>query len=268
MSKKNIWLTIKDELIYWILICILSAFFILIKHLSVEGSLIIYTGVLTVILFETWVTRVFLLYSGRKISQYSDVIQRISFKERAFDYFVLPGIFLSTFLVFIYFNTSLVMAYWVYALSMILILITFINIKSSLRNYYRIRNLTKAVFDLLAIVTFYLFLNMVLRLDISIYFMLGILAVTSLVVLIFQLQIRNRLSIESFIISLLSSFVIAFGVGCVFNQSIFVKTAIGVILFYLVIALWNVRFAGKYKLVEYIPPLIYTAIGIILVFNL
>jgi len=38
--------------------------------------------------------------------------------------------------------------------------------------------------------------------------------------------------------------------------------------FYLIISIWNIRFSGKIKFVDYLVPFLYVAIAIILVLNI
>jgi hypothetical protein len=268
MRKRYLWDTIKTEFIYWILIAILIIFFIYLKNSGVELKLLLIIGGVTLLLLETWILRIFLLFSGRKISQYSDVIQRISFKDRFFDYFVLPALFIITLLTFIFFNKSLWMGYWVYALSMILLIVMILNIKASLRHIYRINNLTKGVFDFVCLITFFLLLNIVFRLNLALGIDLILIAILSFTMLIAELQLHDRLNFTSILISLASSIFVAFTIGCFIFQSIFITTAIGTVSFYLIIAIWNVRFSGKYKLIDYLFPFIYSVIALILIFNL
>ena len=84
MKKNSFWMTIKNELIYWILIVILSGFFMYLVNSQAPRNILIITGALNLVLLETWFVRIFFLFSGRKISQYSDVIQRILFKYFVF----------------------------------------------------------------------------------------------------------------------------------------------------------------------------------------
>jgi hypothetical protein len=86
--------------------------------------------------------------------------------------------------------------------------------------------------------------------------------------LLAELQLHDRLNFISFLISLVSAVFVALSVGVSIFQSIFVATAIGTVAFYLIISLWNIRFSGKYKLLDYLPPLLYSLIALILIFNL
>ena len=124
MKKQNIWELMKNEIFYWLLIVVLTAFFLYLTTLNMSTNILLYIGILDIVLLETWFIKTFFMYSGRKISQYSEVIQRISLKDRFFDYFIMPAIFLGTFLLFLYFNKNIIMSYWVFLESCYLVLPT------------------------------------------------------------------------------------------------------------------------------------------------
>ena len=268
MKKNGLWSLIRGELLYWFLIIILSGFFFYLTTIGASRNLLIATGALNILLLETWFLRTFLLFSGRKISQYSEVIQRISFKDRFFDYFVLPAIFLSTFMIYLYYNKNIVMSYWIIFVSMTVLLTLFVNIKSSLKRVYRVSSITKGIFDLVGIITFYLSINLLLRVELQIWVILSIIFVLALLILLSELQLHDRITVPAFFISIISALFIALSIGVFLFQSIFIATAIGTVSIYLIIALWNIRFSGKYKLLDYLPPFIYGVIALILIFNL
>jgi len=268
MKKQNIWELMKNEIFYWLLISVLTGFFLYITTLNLPNNILLAVGVLDIVLLETWFIKTFFMFSGRKISQYSEVIQRISLKDRFFDYFIMPAIFLGTFLLFLYFNKNIIMSYWVLTLSMFVLLILFINVKSSLKKFYKLSSLTKGIFNLICIATFYLSINIILRLDVTIWIKLLIIGILAFSMLMSELQLHDRLNFESIFVSTLSSVFITLSIAMFIFDSIFVSTAIGTVAIYIVVALWNVRFSGKYKFVDYLPPLLYGFISLILIFNL
>ena len=268
MKKQTLWDVVKDELIYWILIVALSISFLYLTNINAAQNTILAVGVLNVVLLETWFVRTFILYSGRKISKYSEVIQRTSLQERFFDYFILPVIFLSTFMVYLYYNSNVFMAYWVLALCMGVLFTLFVNVKSSLRRVYRISSITKGIFDLICIITFYLSLNVLFRFDLNVEGILFLTAGLAMIMVLSELQLHDRLNYISLLIALLSSIFVSLTMGIFIFQSIFVATAVGTVAFYMIISLWNIRFSGKYKLVDYLSPFIYGIIALILIFNL
>jgi hypothetical protein len=268
MRKETLWNLIKEELLYWILIISLSIAFLYLSHINASTDTIWAVGILNVLLLETWFVRTFILYSGRKISKYSEVIQRTSLQERFFDYFMLPVIFLSTFMVYLYYNTNLLMAYWVLALCMITLLILFVNVKSSLRRVYRISSVTKGIFDFICIITFYLSLNVLFRFNFNVEGILFLTGCLAMIMFLSELQLHDRFNGVSLIIALLSSISVSLIMGVFIFQSIFVSTAVGTVAFYMIVSLWNIRFSGKYKFLDYLSPFLYAMIALILIFNL
>jgi hypothetical protein len=169
---------------------------------------------------------------------------------------------------YLYYNKNITLSYWITALCIFVLLILFINIKSSLKKFYKINTLTKGIFNLVCILTFYLSINVFLRFDLEIWVKLLIVGGLAIVMFLSELQLHDRVDIVSFIVSLLSAIFVSLSIGIFMFQSIFVATAIGTLAFYMIIALWNIRFAGKYKFIDYLPPFLYAIIALILIFNL
>ena len=69
-------------------------------------------------------------------------------------------------------------------------------------------------------------------------------------------------------ISLLSSIFIALLTTIFWNTNIFVIPLISTLAFYLVISIWNIRFAGKIHLVDYILPFLYVILALTLILTL
>jgi len=257
---------IKNELLYLSLILLVSIYFAYTTH--TPNSTYMLSGVIGILLILTWFIRAFALYSGRKISQYSEVIQRISIKERFFTNFVLPILFYTSLLFYIYYNTSFLMDMILISISLILLLILFINVKSSFKKVYSIEGQTRAVFDFMCIASFYMILSVVIRLTFSVWITVVLISIVSLIFLWSDIKIHRKESISSFTISLISALFIAM-TSCIFlNTNIFVVPAVGTLAFYLILSLWNIRFLGKLKLVEYLPPFIYSLLALILILNI
>ncbi len=257
---------IKSELLYLLLITIVTVYFSYITHTS--GFAYLFTGALGLTLLLTWFVRAFALYSGRRISQYSEVIQRISVKDRFFSYFILPAIFYISLLLYIYYNTSFQMDLVLVFVASIQILVLFLNVKSSLSKVYTIASQTRAVFDFVCISTFYLLVSVYIRLGLDILFFLPLIFITSLILFWFDIKIHSRESISGFLLSLFSSLFVAIFACSFFSTNIFVIPAISTLAFYLILSLWNIRFSGKVKLVDYIVPFLYSILALILILKL
>lgn len=225
-------------------------------------------GILGWILLLTWFVRAFALYSAKKISQYSEVIQRISLRDRFFSYFILPSVFYISLLLYIYFNTSFLMDIVLISIASIQIFILFINVKSSLSKVYSIASQTKAVFDFICISSFFLLLSVLIRLGIDIWIFLALVFLSSLILFWFDIKVHSREGITAFILSSLSALFVAITSCIFFSTNIFIIPAVGTLAFYLILSLWNIRFSGKVKLVDYLIPFLYSILALILILNI
>lgn len=260
-------LKVQNDIIYlFILLAVTEFFNYLVTH--TRGSILIGTALLGVLLLETWFVRTFTLYSGKKISKYSDVIVKISLKERFFSYFVLPLIFYFSILAFLFFNRNDILGQVVLGVCMILFLVLFLNVKSSLNKIYSVANATRAIFDFICITILYLLSNVYVRIGIGIELFIALLFVTALILLIFSLKLHNKIGFPEILVSVLSSIFIACLTVVFWNTNIFVIPAISALAFYLIISLWNIRFSGKIHLSDYVLPFLYVILALILILTI
>ena len=259
--KKKI--ELKKEILYLLLLSIVTVYFAYSTHTPNKTYMV--SGILGTLLILTWFIRAFVLYSGRKISKYSEVIQRISIKDRFFIYFVLPILFYGSLLLYLYFNTSFTMDMVLVLVSIILLLILFLNVKSSFRKIYSVEQQTRAIFDFICIAAFYLLSSVIIRLAIPMWSSLLILFVVSLLLFWSDIKIHRHENIQSLLITTLSALFVCATSGIFFNSNIFIIPAISTLSFYLILSLWNIRFAGKLKLVDYLLPFIYSVLALILI---
>ena len=222
-------------------------------------------GLLGFTILVIWFIKLFALNSQKKISKYSNVLMKISLKERFFQYFFLPSIFYISLLFFLYFNRNAVLGYIVLGVSMILLLVLFLNVKSSLKRFYSVHILTRTVFDFLCITILYLLLNSFLRMGASPQIYTALSFVSSLILSIFVLKLHDRIGGLEMLIATISSVFVATSMVLFWNKNIFIIPAIGSLMFYLVISLWNIRFAGKTRFDDYLGPILYVILAITLI---
>lgn len=258
---------VQNDILYLFLILFVTEIF---NSVVMTGNtnVLLTIGILGLLLLETWFIRAFSIYSGKKISKYSDVIINISLKERFFGYFILPAIFYISLLAFLFFNRNVVLGHFVLGVSMVLFLILFLNVKSSLNKIYKIENITKIIFDFLCISILYLLINIFVRIGMSpIYFLLSV-GVSSFTLLLFILKLHEKMGLLEIVISFLSAIFITCITQLAWNLSIFTIPAVGALAFYLIISIWNIRFSGKVKIWDYILPFIYVIVALTLILNL
>ncbi|HAM37636.1 TPA: hypothetical protein DCP42_02895 [Patescibacteria group bacterium] len=260
-------LKVQNDIIYLFILLAITEFFSYLV-LNTRGLALTITGGLGILLLETWFIRTFRLYSGKKISKYSDVIVRISLKERFFSYFVLPLLFYIAILAFIYFNRNVLLGHFVVGICMVLFLILFLNVKSSLNKIYSVANATRAIFDFVCITILYLLTNIFVRVGLSMWIFALVLFVTTLVLLLFSLKLHKKLGFVEILISQLSAIFITCITVIFWSTNIFVIPLVAALAFYLVISIWNIRFAGKIHLVDYILPFLYVVLALILILTI
>jgi hypothetical protein len=256
----------KDLLYIFLLIFITEVFFYNVDTTPFPVLAII--GGFGLLLLETWFIQVFSKYSGRKVSKYSDVIVKISLKDRFFSYFILPGIFYISLLAFLYFTKNALLGHFASGVSMVLILILFLNVQASLNRVYTVTGTTKAIFDFICITIFYLLINIFIRLGLSLPVFIALGFISAFVLLFFILKLHDRVGLIEFIITFLSSIFIASSLYAFWNFNVFVIPAVGALAFYLIVSLWNIRFSGKIYLIDYFVPFLYVGIALILILNL
>jgi len=258
---------IKNELLYLFLVLIVTEIFND-SILNAKFSTTVIIGILGIVLLLIWFIRTFDLYSKKKVSKYSNVLMKISLKQRLFSYFILPIIFYTSLLIFLFFNRNILLGHFVVAMCMLLLLILFLNIKSSMNKHYTLHIATKAVFDFICITTLYLLLNAFLRIGFSLVEYLLLSFFFSFVLYIFVLKLHDRYGLIEFISAFASSIFVSVSMIPFWNRNIFILPAVGALTFYLIISLWNIRFSGKFKFTDYLAPILYVLFAMALILTI
>lgn len=265
MKYENI--EIKNELLYlFIILTITEIFNFSVLNASTRATFV--WGVLGLGLLMAWFARTFSLYSKKKISKYSNVLMKISLKDRFFSYFILPAIFYISLLVFLFFNRNELLGHIVIGMCMIFTLVLFLNVKSSLSRHYFTHMVTKAVFDFICITILYLLLNAFLRMGFSLVEYTLSSWLSSLILFLFVLKLHDRFGVWEILCALVCAIFVSTSMILFWNRNLFIIPAIGSLMFYLIISLWNIRFAGKVKLGEYMLPVVYVIFALILILTM
>ncbi|MGI5897712.1 MAG: hypothetical protein ACOX6Q_00960 [Candidatus Dojkabacteria bacterium] len=257
-------LKLKNEILYIIvLLFVTEAFNYAVLRTSFKYLLIL--GVLALLILELWFVRTFILYSRKKISKYSDVVMKISLKRRFFQYFILPALFYTSLLLFLYFNRNILLGHFVIVICVSFVLLLFLNVKSSLNKYYSVALATRTIFDFICITTLYLLLNSYLRIGFSMWEFIFLSFVSSLVLLISILKIHDKFGSLEFLIAIISSVIVSLSMLAVWNNNILVIPSVGALSFYLITSFWNLRFAGRTKFTDYLYPVVYVLLALSLI---
>ncbi len=262
MKKERV--EIQNDLFLLFVLLIISVLFnnfVLIAPLGATIAL----GILGLVILEIWFIKEFATNSQKKISKYSSVLMKISLKERFFPYFLLPAIFYISLLFFLFFNRNEILGNIVLGVSMVLLLVLFLNVRSSLKRYYSVHILTRTIFDFLCITILYLLLNSFIRIGASLEVYTLLSFASSLLLSLFVLKLHDRIGGFEVSTAIASSIFIAVSMIVFWDRNIFIIPAIGSLMFYLVISIWNIRFAGRTKFEDYLAPVLYVILALTLI---
>ena len=258
---------LKREIFYILIIFGISFAFNYFSY-TTEKGLLIAVGVLGLLIIETWFIGAFTRYSERKISKYSEVLQRVSLRERFFSYFISPAILYISTLAFLYYTQTLIADITVLATICFLFFILFINVKSSFKKVYSLEQATRIIFDFINIAAFYLGCSVLTKLGIEKEIMYLLIGIWSFLLLMSNLMLHGKLDLSGIIISFLCTIFITMTTLAFESYGIFIMPAITTIAFYLIISLWTLRFSGKIRMTDYISPFIFSIFATLIILYL
>ncbi|MBD3329028.1 hypothetical protein GF357_00875 [Candidatus Dojkabacteria bacterium] len=252
----------RRELLYTILI------FALLQLLTLVMPLPYFVAVswIGLLLLLTWILISFITYSGKKVSRFSEVIIKMQLKARWYQYIFVPVIFYTAICGFIFFVNSVFLQQFVILLGCLCLFLLMVHVRSTYQKIYTVSRISRVVFDLVNIMLFYL-VAMTLQVSgyISIYLIIGILSLLSVMILVSSLGIAHKLSNLGIFLSILGGITIAVVGYLTRDLNIYTFPFIATLTFYAILSFWHIRLSGVKKLDQYIPPLLFLIMAIILV---
>lgn len=220
------------------------------------------------ILINSWLISTYKLHSTKKVSKYSDVLLKINIIDRLFTYVVLPLLFYTSIIAFLLFSSSRYINQALIVVSVVLFFYLFLYVRTSYEKVYSVNRISRFSTDFVSIVTYFIFTSVLSRVLVDpLYFSLYTFFIT-LFFLIYILYQHNKFEIPGIVLALVTSLVMSGTIFLIHNQGAYSNAIILSILYYLVISLWNIRFAGSRAFSDYIPPLMYSIMAIIFVLSL
>lgn len=220
------------------------------------------------VLITFWIMIIHIKNGSKKVSRWSDVLLKISFKDKFYANILLPIIFYISVSIFIFFDISRYLNQIVIVISVYLLSFLMITIQKSYDQVFSVSKNIRVLQDFINIVIYFLFVSAIFRTSLN-EVVLYILIVLGLIyVLSYMLISRRRLDYINFFISVALSILILFLV-IYLKQFVFLSIPnISTVLLYTVITIWHTRLEGGIKLVEYIPIIMYSLMALILILSL
>ncbi len=241
---------------------LITPFFIVtIKNYFIIGSL----GLL---LLFSWFIAIYFLYANKKVKRHGEVLIRVRFTEKLFNFFILPSLFYVVVVFTTFFVKSFYLNFSILVSFAFILFVLLVHIRASYEKVHYVSSVTKIVYDAVLIMIFFLSMFVVTSLGFLDLEMTYFSAIIAAVLLLYKLIIDKQLCRNGIIlifISIVFLFVVSY---TVMGFNLFVITAVTTLSFYLVVSVWTIRLAGYTKWGDYFNPIIYTIMALILIFSL
>ncbi len=251
-----------------------SAYLFLVFQLLLTPSLVfekvmyLGTSAIGTAIIASCLFHVYTIKGKKKVSKHSDVLMKVNLKERFFTHILLPFLFFFSVAFYLYFSTNIYMNQLVVITATTLFFYLFMHIKSSYEKAFYISKDTRVVYDLITITAFFLTTSVIVNFALPFSVAGWLIFLTSFIALIYMLYLNNKFALDGVLIAVLSSAFVVLTAYYFWGRNIFTTPAMIATAFYTVVAIWHVRFSGSRSLEDYIPPLMYTLMILILVLSL
>jgi len=227
-----------------------------------------FTVVIGILLLIVWISTTYALFGKKKVSKRSDVFMKIQLIERFFQHIIIPILLYLSLSIFLFSNNNKYIDQISIVISVIIFFYLMLHIRMSLGKVYSVSKVTRVVYDFSSIAFFYFVISVVYRLGLG-----GIVGVitaffVTLFSLVYSLIAIRKVYADTIFVAISVSFLIGVVAYLTKGFNIYIQPSILTVIFYTVISLWNVRFSGSRRFEEYIPPMMYSIMAIILILSL
>ncbi len=238
------------------------------RDITYNPLLYILTSVAGLVLVTFWIMVIHIKNGSKKVSRWSDVLLKVSFKDKFYANILLPIIFYISICIFIFFDISIYLNQIVIVLSVYLLSFLIVTIKKSYEKVFSVNKGIRVLQDFINLIIYFLFISAIFRTSLN-ELVLYILIVLGLIyVLSYMLISRRRLDYTNFFITLVIS-VLILSFVIYLKQFVFLSIPnTSTVLLYTVVTIWHTRLEGGIKLVEYIPIIMYSLMALILILSL
>jgi hypothetical protein len=233
------------------------------------------------LLILSWLLGTYFTHSGREVSKYSDVLKRISIKSRFFGHIALPFLYYTAIVLFIEVNNISYLNQFVIVSSVAMFFFLFLHVRTSYDKIYSVSRVTRIIFDFIGVSAFFVVAYALSQFYTVNHFVYTIVIyLLTFALLSFSLHTHGKEILNHLLYIILFSCVVAlmtpflwtlhkfFGGTFTTHLNSFVLPSITTVAYYTIISIMNVRFAGYREWSEYIPPIMYSLMAIILIFSL
>ncbi len=228
-------------------------------------SVVITTGFLLII---SWLVHTYTQFAPKKISKYSEVLLKLNLKSRLFTHVIMPILFYSMISLFLLVNRNIYIDQIVIVLSVISFFFLFLHIRTSYERVFYIARKSRIVYDAISILMLYFSISAILQVTFSWVITSMAVLLLSFLALLYMLYWNNKVSGSGLLVAIFCSLALWSLSILLQGRNIFIYPAIITIIYYMIVSIWHVRFSGSTDYNEYIPPVMYTLMALILIMSL
>lgn len=254
----------KRELGYTIILFVIWEFLVSVSLLG-QYLLISWLGLISLLV---WIVLLYIYYSYNKVSKYSEVILTLQLKRHWYQYIAIPVLLYISVTMFLFMVHSMVFQQFIILTNSTLFFILMVHIRGSYEKTFIVAHGTKVIFDLINIMVFFMLVtSLSLMATVSTFLIVVAVTVTTILMLTASLKIEEKLGKDGLLWSLIGALII--GIIAYLGQgfNIYVYPFILTLTFYLILAFWHIRLSGVKKVSEYITPLLFTLMALILLLS-
>ncbi len=256
----------KRELFYAVALFVILQFSLIPKYfdMSFVSNILLGLGALILLL---WLISSYLIFSGKRVSKFSNVLIKIQIKNRLFSFFVTP--------VLMYFAVSAYISYIennflkqvIITIFFVLMLFLMIHIRSSYQKVFSIEKSTRSVFLFIDMMLFYIAsTGFILMGTFPIARILGV-GFLAFLFLLNILIINKQYSYKALFILLISTIFMILSAIYFVQFGALLFPLFMVVVFYMVVNIWGIKLSGVNALSEYLPPVLFSLMAFMILLS-
>lgn len=256
----------RRETFYTVIVFVLMQFAVIAYELAVNG-LFLYSAAVGVWLIFAWSLFTYLNHGRRKVSKYSEVFVNLKLWNRVFPYFITPILLVISTFAFLYLSKNPVLRQFVIVTSSVYLWAVLVHIKKSYKEHHSVDGFTRIMFKFVDIFVFYMATTVIYSLAIDWISKVILVIILSVVLLMHQLRLYKQGGLHSYVVLAISALAIAIAAWLTASLSILIAPLVLSVIFYCVVALWYTRLSGSISFDDYITPVLFALMGLIVVLS-
>lgn len=256
----------KREFLYVVILFVLWEFALIPENIGV-GWIYPILILLGSTLLIVWLVTNYSHYAHKGISEYTEVLVKINLKQRFFAFFVTPLLFYISISLYLGGIESMILRQFTIILGSIIQFVMFVHIRSSYQKTFSMERNTRFIFQIVDLVLFYIGVTGFVLLGTDILLRIVGATVLGFLLLTHQLLLHKQYSAKAVLILLTSVAGIALSAMYFASFGAIIFPLYLSVVFYLILSLWGIRLNGITKLEDYVTPILFSLMALMVLFS-